>query len=183
MAVGATLTGWPVAPLAGVVLRPSAGWYRRRSPTAGQLGVGPVGVVVVDVVAAVGDEQLEGGLAGHVALTVAVGLAPVRTPESYTLVPSAKTWKTTEPLLATSSSSADLGRERRAAAHRVADVRRGMGAQTLRVDDPGEGQRQAVTGAPARRCCDPSRPVPSRWRSRYTPGPTGTTSCRRRLPS
>ena len=43
-----------------------------------------------------------------VALTVAVGLAPVRTPESYTLVPSAKTWKTTEPLLATSSSRPTL---------------------------------------------------------------------------
>ena len=43
-----------------------------------------------------------------VALTVAVGLAPVRTPESYTLVPSAKTWNTTEPLLATSSSSPTL---------------------------------------------------------------------------
>ena len=62
----------------------------------------------------------------------------------------------------------DLGRERRAAAHRVADVRGGVGAQALRVDDPGQGQRQAVAGAPARRCSGPSRPAPSRWRSRCT---------------
>ena len=117
------------------------------------------------------------------ALTVAVGLAPVRTPESYTLVPSAKTWKTTEPLLATSSSSADLGRERRAAAHRVADVasRRGCPGPSGRRPRPGSaaGRRRPA----ARRCCDPSRPVPSRWRSRCTAGPTGRRSCRRRPPS
>ncbi len=62
-------------------------------------------MVEADPVATVGDDQAERLRLATLTSIVLVAVAPVISPLSYTLVASANTWKTIEPLAATSSST------------------------------------------------------------------------------
>ena len=126
---------------------------RRAAATAGELGVGPVAVVVVDPVAAVGDDELEGRPAGDVdGERSGSRSSRSSTPESDELGPVDEDLEDDRAVARRSRRRPRPWRvnERAAAVHRVADVGRGVDAEALGVDDP-----LRVSGLPSPAACSP----------------------------
>ncbi len=148
VAVALVPVGWPVAPsvgpravIVGAVVSPGGGPEPQVEP-----GVGPVAVVVP--AGAVGvDDEAELAAAGQIDGQGLGRAGPGHDPAVGELDRVGPDLEAERAVAADLVVEADLGRERRAAGQVVADLGRGVDADALRVDDPGQGQRPAVGGA------------------------------------